>query len=169
MLITPEELALHNVTIDKTYPAGELDRRGGRFRQMVGLRFHALAALVGSEIRIRGHFGTRVEVQCDRCAAAVEIPLEEDFDLYYRPLSEIAREEEIEIPQDELEVGFYAGEGVDISDLVREQLLLALPMKILCAPDCQGLCAVCGANLNTEKCQCVEARNDSPFAWLMDR
>jgi uncharacterized protein len=169
MLVTPEELALHNLTIDETYPVGALDRRGGKFRQIVSLRIHALAALVGSEIRIRGHFGTRVEVQCDRCAAAVELPLEEDFDLYYRPLSEIAREEEVEIPPEELEVGFYSGEGVDISDLVREQLILALPMKILCAPDCQGLCAICGANLNTEKCHCVAARNDSPFAWLIER
>ena len=166
MLITPEELAVHSVTIDKAYPAGELDRRGGEFRQVVDLRLHALAELVGSEIRIRGRLRTRLEVECDRCAAIVEFPLEQDFDLSYRPVSTIAREEEVEIPRDELEVGFYSGEGVEISDMVREQVILALPMKILCRPDCQGLCPGCGVNLNVEQCQCRPARIDSPFASL---
>jgi uncharacterized protein len=169
MLITPEELALHNITIDTAYPAGDLGSRGSSFYQVADLRLHALAALVGSEIRIRGHFGTRVELQCDRCAAAVEFPLEEDFDLSYRPVSEITRQGEVEIPADELEVGFYLGEGVEISDLMREQLTLALPTKVLCRPDCKGLCAACGADLNKENCQCIAARHDSPFAWLNNR
>jgi uncharacterized protein len=169
MLITPEELALHSLTIDKAYPVGDLDRRSGIFRQVSDLRLHALAELVGSEIRIRGRFGTRLQVECHRCGAPVELPLEENFDLYYRPLSTIAREEELEIPADELEVGFYSGEGVEISDLVKEQVILALPMKILCRPDCEGLCPVCGVNLNAEKCQCQPVRNDSPFAGLSGR
>jgi uncharacterized protein len=166
MLITAEELSLHSVTIDKAYPVGYLDRRSGGFRQLSDLRLHALAELVGSDIRIRGHFGTRLQVECDRCGLPVELPLEESFDLYYRPMSSIAREEEVEIPANELEVGFYSGEGVEVSDLVKEQVILALPMKILCRLDCQGLCSVCGANLNLERCQCRPARNDSPFARL---
>jgi uncharacterized protein len=169
MLITPEELALHSVTIDKAYPVGDLDRRSGGFRQVADLRLHALAELVGSEIRIRGRFGTRLQVECDRCGAPVELPLDEKFDLYYRPLSTISHEEDVEIPADELEVGFYSGEGVEISDLVKEQVILALPMKILCGPDCQGLCPVCGANLNVERCQCRPVRNASPFAGLSGR
>lgn len=166
MLITPEELALHNVTIDTTYPAGEIDRRYGKFQQITDLRFHALAELVGSEIRIRGDLGTRLDVQCDRCAMPVELPVEQQFDLFYRPVSTIAREEELEIPRDELEIGFYSGEGVEISDVVSEQVILALPMKVLCRPDCRGLCPVCGVNLNLEECHCRPIRTDSPFASL---
>jgi uncharacterized protein len=166
MLITAEELALHSVTIDKTYPAGELDRRSSKFQQAADLRLHAAAELAGFEIRIQGRFATRLQAECDRCAAPVAFPLEQEFDLRYRPLSTIAREEEMEIPRDELEVGFYSGEGIEVSDVVREQVILALPMKILCRPDCQGLCPVCGANLNLERCQCRPARNDSPFASL---
>jgi uncharacterized protein len=169
MLITAEELALHSVTIDKAYPVGDLDRRSDGFRQLSDLRLHAQAELVGSEIRIRGRFGTRVQVECDRCASPVELPLEESFDLYYRPMSSITREEEIEIPADELEVGFYSGKGVEVSDLVKERVILALPMKILCQPDCQGLCPVCGANLNVERCQCRPMWNDSPFARFSSR
>jgi uncharacterized protein len=166
MLITPEELALQSVTIDTTYPAGEIDRRDGKFQQVSDLRFHALAELVGSEIRIRGNLGTRLQVECDRCAMAVELPLEQRFDLSYRPVSTIAREEEMEIPRDELEVGFYSGEGVEVSDVISEQVILALPMKILCRPDCRGLCPSCGVNLNFEECHCRPTRSDSPFASL---
>lgn len=166
MLITPEELALHSMSIQKAYPEGELDDRSGKFHQSAPAEVRARAELEGGDIRVSGRLATRVEVECDRCMARMELPLEQDFDLRYRPLSSIAREEEIEIPRDELEVGFYSGEGIELVDVAKEQLILALPMKIICRPECQGLCPVCGANLNKEKCHCQQTRNDSPFSSL---
>ncbi len=168
MKITLHELELHRIEVRKTYASGELDYHTADFQQQGPLKVDAVAELLGSEIRIRGHLGTRLKARCDRCLAPVVLPVEHDFDLFYRPMQEIAREEEIEIPEDEAEVGFYSGEGIDLADVVIEQVTLALPMKIVCREDCQGLCPVCGIDRNKEKCQCSEQRKDSPFASLKE-
>jgi uncharacterized protein len=164
--ITVEELELHPIVVSKTYPPGALDYRGAEFRQVGPLRVDAVAELSGSEIHIRGRLGTSLEACCDRCLASVAIPVERDFDLYYRPVSTIARAEEVELPEDELEVGFFSGDGIELADVVTEQVILSVPMKVVCQTDCRGLCPVCGANLNFEKCGCLPTPENSPFSFL---
>jgi uncharacterized protein len=166
VLITPHELELHRIVVSKAYAPGALDCHGGEFQQVGPLQVEAVAELVGSEIRIRGHLGARLKAPCDRCLGPVDISVERDFDLSYRPVKTIAREEEIEISADELEVGFYSGDGIALADVVREQVILALPMKVVCRPECLGLCPTCGADRNREACGCAESREGSPFASL---
>jgi DUF177 domain-containing protein len=166
VLITPQELELHRIIVSRAYAAGEIDYRGAEFRQAGALEVGAVAELEGVEIRIRGRLKGDLEAICARCLIPVEIPLARDFDLRYRRLETIARSEEIEVPRDELEVGFYPGEGVVLADVIAEQVILAVPMKILCRPDCQGLCPVCGVNWNFETCHCAVPHGESPFASL---
>ncbi len=168
MLITPQELELHRIIISKTYAAGALDFHSAEFKQRGPLKTEAVAELVGDEIRIRGHLGTHIEACCDRCLAPVDFPIERDFDLSYRPVKSIARGEEIEISEDELEVGFYSGNGIALADIVAEQVILAVPMKIICQANCLGLCPVCGVNRNLEVCGCLGPRPDYPFASLKE-
>jgi len=168
VLITVQELELHRLMVSKSYPAGALDYRGAEFRQSGPLKVDAVAELVGAEIRIRGRLATRLESACDRCLEPVEIPVEHDFDLFYRPLHSIAREEVIEIPRDELDVGFYSGEGVELADLVAEQVILSLPLKVVCRADCRGLCPTCGADRNRQPCGCPGSQ-DRPFASLLEK
>ncbi len=164
--ISLEELELHRIVVSKTYAADQLDYLGAEFRQCGSLKVNADAELAGAEIRIRGHLGTRLAATCDRCLGPVEFPVERDFDLVYRPLGSIAREEEIEISPEELEVGFYSGNGIALGDVLTEQVILAFPMKVTCRDDCRGLCPVCGANLNVKTCECPKPKSDSPFASL---
>lgn len=166
MLITLQELELHRVVISKTYAPGNLDFHGADFRQSAPLRVDATAELIGPEIRIRGHMGTRVETSCDRCLGKVEIPVDRQFDLFYRSMKSIAREEEIEVPDDELEIGFYSGDGIQLADVVTEQVILAMPMKVICRPECLGLCPTCGADRNRGGCDCPTPEKESPFASL---
>ncbi|HLY62974.1 MAG TPA: DUF177 domain-containing protein [Terriglobia bacterium] len=166
MIITLHELELHRVEVHKTYASGDLDYHTAEFQQQSPLKVDAVAELLGSEIRIRGHLGTRLKAKCDRCLTAVDFAVEHDFDLFYRPMADIAHEEEVEVPEDESEVGFYSGEGIELDDLVVEQVILALPMKIICRATCQGLCPVCGIDRNKEKCTCAEQTKESPFASL---
>ena len=168
MLITVQELELHRLMVSKSYPAGALDYRGAEFRQSGPLKVDAVAELVGAEIRIRGQLATRLETACDRCLEQVEIPVEHNFDLFYRPLRSIAREEVIEVPRDELEVGFYSGEGVELADLVAEQVILSVPMKVVCRADCRGLCPTCGGNRNLGQCRCPAEALDPRWAALLD-
>ena len=168
MLITPQELELHRIVVSKTYDPGALDYHGAEFRQVAPLTVNAVAELVSVEVRIRGHLETQLEASCDRCLGPVAIPIVRDFDLVYRSVKTIAREEEIEISEDELEVGFYHGEGIALADVLTEQVILSVPIKVICRPDCLGLCPTCGANRNREVCGCPPPEEDSPFASLRD-
>jgi len=166
--ITLEELKFRRIVVSRTYTSEALDYHGTDFRQAAPLKVDAVAELVGSEICIRGRLGTRLEACCDRCLGSVAIPVEQEFDLFYRPVSTIAREEEVELPEDELGVGFFSGDGIELADVVTEQVILAVPMKVVCQTDCCGLCPVCGANLNFEKCGCLAAKENSPFSSLKE-
>ena len=166
MRITLSELELHRVTVSESYAPGALDYHGAEFRQAAPLELEAQAELLGSEIRLRGHLVTRLHASCDRCLGPVEIPVRRDFDLFYRPMEIIAKEEEIEVSPDEMEIGFYEGDGIESADVATEQVILSVPMKIICKNECRGLCPVCGVNRNATRCDCAPPQQDSPFASL---
>ncbi|MBZ5669587.1 MAG: DUF177 domain-containing protein [Acidobacteriia bacterium] len=169
MRITLAELEVHRVIASENYVPGALDFHGAEFRQAAALKIGATAELLGAEIRIRGHLATRLEASCDRCLGAVVIPVERDFDLFYRPVKTIAKEEEIEISEDELEIGFYSGDGIELAEVATEQVILSVPMKVICRADCRGLCPACGANRNLVSCHCSPPQEDSPFASLKEQ
>lgn len=166
MYITLQELELHRVTVSETYEPGVLDFQETKFRQAGPLKVNAEAGLAGGEIQVRGHVSGDMEAACDRCLEQIRFSVDFDFDLTYRPMEEIAREEELEVGEDELTVGFFSDDSVNLADVVREQVLLSVPMKIVCGPDCRGLCPVCGANRNVRECDCSIQHKDSPFAFL---
>jgi uncharacterized protein len=72
------------------------------------------------------------------------------------------------VPQDEVEVSYYTGEGVLLEDVLREQVLLAVPLKTVCREDCRGLCPHCGRNLNVEQCNCAEPLEDPRWSALKE-
>lgn len=168
LLITPQELELHRMEIKEAYAPGSLDFHDPEFRQKAPLKLGAAAELVGKDIRIKGHISAELEHTCDRCLTPVQVPIERDFDLLYEPMQTIAKNEEIEIPAGELDIAFYTDEGIETSDVAREQVILALPMKTVCGEECRGLCPVCRKNRNVEDCHCEATRRDSPFASLLE-
>ena len=166
MRITLAELELHRIIASESYAPGSLDYHEAGFRQTAPVQLNATAELLGSEIRIKGHLATSLEASCDRCLGAVEIPVSSNFDLFYRPMQSIAREEEIQIREDEMEIGFYSGDGIELADVATEQVILSLPIKVICSTECRGLCPVCRANLNLTRCNCAPPQQGSPFASL---
>ena len=168
MRITLAELELHTVTASENFAPGSLDFHEAGFRLAAPLKLEVTAELLGTEIRIRGHMTTRLEPGCDRCLAPVDIPVSGDLDLFYRPMASIAKEEDIEIPPDEMEVGFYSGDGIELADVATEQVMLSVPMKVICDPECRGMCPVCRVNRNLTRCECAPPQHDSPFASLKE-
>jgi uncharacterized protein len=104
--------------------------------------------------------------ECDRCLAPARFPLDAGFDLFYRPMAEIARDEEIEIDEGEAEIGFYEGGGIELEDILREQVVLALPMQRVCSEICKGICPVCGRNRNDAECDCKTQATDDRWGAL---
>ena len=80
------------------------------------------------------------------------------FDLFYKPVDPDLAVEEVAIDEGEAEMGFYELPGLVLEDILREQLLLQLPMQRVCSETCKGICPVCGANRNEVKCGCDAAR-----------
>jgi uncharacterized protein len=118
------------------------------------------------DIRVVGDFSGKFEAACSRCLDPVITEVKSDFDLLYRPLKPGKQGEEISISEAETEIGFYQGDGLDTADVVKEQVLLSLPVKMLCAEDCKGLCSHCGQNLNNGKCGCTEEKSDERWSAL---
>jgi uncharacterized protein len=134
-----------------------------KLRQAEPLRAAGKAELVTEmlgEIRVKGHVAVRMEADCDRCLEPAAFPIDSDFELYYRPVAEGYGEEKA-IDQSEAEMGFYEGEGLELDDVLREFVILALPMQRLCGESCKGICPVCGQNRNQKQCSCqVVPAND---------
>lgn len=91
---------------------------------------------------------------CSRCLKGFSYPLKVRFKDEYVPAPEITGEKEHELTNKELELGFYSNDELDIKELIKEQMLLAVPMKPLCESDCQGICPKCGKDLNDGLCEC---------------
>jgi uncharacterized protein len=166
MYLDIKELAVRKARISKTYPAGTIDFHTREFRQLEPLTVGATAELVDGQIHIAGHLQTRIELVCSRCLEPVNEEINRDFDLFYRPVVSIAREEEVHLKQDDTEVGFFQGSGLFLADVLAEQVNLAIPMKVICRSDCRGLCPQCGANLNSEDCRCEIHTRDPRLAPL---
>jgi uncharacterized protein len=125
-----------------------------------------------ADIRLRGNFGGKFQVPCARCVEPVEIPLSADFDLIFRPAEADSEALERSITAPETEIGYYQGDSLLLEDVLREQVLLALPVRTLCKPDCKGLCPRCGENRNSHPCNCEEGPSDlrwEALAGLRDR
>ena len=115
---------------------------------------------------VTGRATTRLEVSCSRCLEPFSVPVDAAFDLQYVPASANAGEGEVEVAEDDLTTAFYREGMLDLIDLLREQFVLALPMKPLCEEACRGLCPHCGTNLNKSQCECAPRWEDPRLAPL---
>src|ERR1044071_1323862 len=118
------------------------------------------------QFRLVGSVKTTLELPCSRCLEPFTLPVDQTFDLRYQPHAQNTGEGEREIEEDDLTTACYENDEIDLGQLMREQFYLALPMKPLCRADCQGLCSVCGTNLNKGACSCKREWEDPRFAAL---
>ena len=116
--------------------------------------------------RLFGQIAATIRRDCCRCLKPFEMFTTLNVDLRYLPQRVNAGEAEKEIAEDDLSTAFYRDDQIDLRDLVREQLQLAVPMKPLCRDDCRGLCSVCGADWNTDRCHCDMTWHDPRFEAL---
>jgi len=120
------------------------------------------------DIRLVGSYSTQVELRCARCLEPVVRRLAADFDLLYRPLGADARAAEASIHEAETEIGYYSGPGLLLEDVLKEQILLAVPVKTVCREECLGLCSQCGRNRNLGACGCAQPLADPRWQALKE-
>lgn len=176
MFISLRELHLHEdeQEFHEEWQPGTIDL-GPDAKQSAPLKADGQASVVEEnhgrkttieDIRLVGEFSTRLELACARCLEPVYQDVKKSFDLLYRPQGVDAGKEEISLGKEDVDVGYYQGDGVLLEDVLREQLLLAVPLKQLCTEDCKGLCPSCGQNLNQGACGCARAESDPRWRAL---
>jgi uncharacterized protein len=176
MFIEVAELELHPIDFQEEFPPDAIDL-GADVRQRTPLKTSGRAQLVEEhrgkreviqDIRLQGELSTSLELACARCLDPVKSDVSRAFDLLYRPLGIDAGNAELSVTGAEAEVGYYEGDGLLLEDVLREQTLLAVPLKVLCREDCKGLCPTCGKNRNVELCACADATGDPRWEALKD-
>jgi uncharacterized protein len=176
MFIEIKELERHPIDFAEDFAPGVIDL-GAEVKQDSVVKTSGRAQLVEEhhgkhqiiqDIRIKGELSTCLELPCARCLEQVKQDIQRNFELLYRPLGADAGREELSVTAAEAEVGYYQGEGVLLEDVLREQILLEVPLKVICREDCKGLCAHCGKNLNEGSCSCAEPIEDPRWAALKE-
>jgi uncharacterized protein len=176
MFLDIKELELKPLDFKEEFQPGVIDL-GNEARQTTPLKASGHAEVVEEhhgkreviqDIRLRGELSTGIELQCARCLEPVKRDVKREFELLYRPLGTDAGRDELSVTDAEAEIGYYQGDGLLLEDVLREQVLLALPLKVTCRPNCKGLCPHCGKNLNQEQCSCSTEIEDPRWAALKE-
>lgn len=169
MRIEVENLKEKPEAFSHSYAPGEVELEDEGASLVSGVEVTGNASRKGEEVRVRGKIVTEVELLCDRCLAPRRSPLEVEFDTRFIPQEAAAGESDnVELLTEDLGLAAYEGDAVDLDELVREQILLALPSRNLCSEDCKGLCQKCGADLNAGECSCERKEIDPRWSALVD-
>lgn len=125
----------------------------------------------GGVLRVAGSVQAQTTLECNRCLKRFPFRVPEsrlEVDLMPGAVRPGAGEHELD--RSELEVEFYQGDAIEPLELIKEQLLLSVPMVPVHSEECKGLCAVCGADLNEQECGCIRASSGTagPFSELKD-
>jgi uncharacterized protein len=160
MLLDLSRLRTGTERVERTFDAAAMGAGSEEFRLITPVGFAAEARKDGRKVRLAGRLSTTIECACSRCLDPFAIPVDAAFDLLFLPRETEAAGADVEVPGDDMGVSFYDEDTIDLGEVVREQLYLALPMKPLCREDCRGLCPICGVNRNRETCTCEATWTD---------
>ena len=150
------------------YQPGELELNEARVTVVAPPRVAGRIQQSDSKVAVKGEVSAELQLECDRCLKSLFIPVTGAFEVEYVTPDIYRAGEAAELLDEDLSLSVFDGEVVDIDELVREQLLLALPAQVLCREECKGLCPECGADRNLADCKCQEAEIDPRWAGLKE-
>src|SRR6476469_8246268 len=122
MFLSVKEMEVRKIRFDEIFQPGQIDFSGEDIEQGTPLHASGTAEMLAhseGEVRIQGSYTVEMSAECDRCLGRAKFPLDASFDLFYRPMENIAVEEEVEIDEGEAEIGFYEDGGMELEDILR--------------------------------------------------
>jgi uncharacterized protein len=144
----------------RDYSIDETTREGFHIRGEVKL------VRTNRSILVTGQLRTVIESTCSRCLEAFECSLGFEMEEEYFPAGDILSGLAVPVSDDVDGFPISADHILDLSEAVRQNILVGLPSKPLCQVECAGLCQTCGHNLNYGSCHCVGEQDDSRWASL---
>ncbi len=159
---SPKEIAFSESVegLNKIYSQSSVREFGFPTSLEVELRYYRTAA----DLFFDGRLSGQLRGVCGRCAEEYKFDLDQPFEFVLIPVAAKAGRKAEELHRDDLALSYYSGDEVDLSPLIAEQVILALPTRPLCDDSCRGLCGVCGINLNREACSCASPTGDPRMA-----
>jgi uncharacterized protein len=130
-----------------------------------GIDVFCEAKRIRETVFIDGILETTVTANCCRCLEVTHLPIKINFRYTFVPEKNGSKQED-ELSSEDLEYGYYQDDVIDLDNLIFEQIMLQIPIKVLCTDACKGLCAHCGMNLNTASCSCSAGFIDERLAVL---
>ncbi len=134
--------------------------------QVRGLRGKVLLTKLSENVLLQGYLDGEAQLECGRCLEPYVQPLHMELELEFQPSVAVLTGEPLPPPEDDSIFMIDGQHMLDLEEAVREQVLLSLPMRPLCRPDCAGLCPVCGKNLNEGPCGGHDQEVDERLAVL---
>jgi uncharacterized protein len=116
------------------------------FQAIIGIRPASRGVL-----RVTGKIRSSPVLECSRCLENFIFAIDTELDIELAPVGSLDAAEH-ELAGGELDTEFYEGDAIEPVDLIKEQLLISIPMVPLHSPECKGLCSVCGTDLNKSEC-----------------
>ena len=117
---------------------------------------------------VQGVIRAELEIECTRCLQQIDREAEFAFEAAFVLSENFTEAKEAELNANDLDVSVFEGDKIDLTELVREQILLNLPEQVFCKEDCRGLCEKCGANRNLIDCSCKEKEIDPRWQGLRE-
>jgi DUF177 domain-containing protein len=168
MLLEIESIEESGRKLHHSYQVGELVLEDERVSASSPVEIDGFARRKNQNVLIAGTVSGHVQVDCDRCLKKVELPVSAAFDVEFAPQPEGLTGGH-ELQNEDLNISFYRGDAIDLDQLTGEQVLLAVPVRVLCNENCRGLCPRCGADKNlVQDCGCERDEIDPRWAALKD-
>ena len=158
----PEQGLTVNLTDMSWFPEDVVTRAGDIATDLV------LSKKGETKVELRGSLDMTVLLQCDRCLADFKQHIDSPFQVILEVPDSAHhwRVQDIEVGEADIETITLTEPVVELGEILRDQVLLALPGKQVCSDACAGLCSGCGKNLNEGPCQCGSKEVNSPFSVL---
>jgi len=172
MQVHRSEISQDGLNLDYEADPATLDLNGSDAEFVGPIQVRARLVPTDHSVYVSGEVQAHAKLQCVRCLEGLSYPVHSSFEMTVVPKeSKTGRlpEEWHELDEKELDEYQYSGDIIDLTDVVREHVLLSLPTYPLCRPDCGGLCPQCGADLNRMSCRCVTEEVLRPMTVLQEK
>jgi uncharacterized protein len=165
-----DDLGTETLTLEGVFAPGEIDFSHDELSEVGPIRWEASISERDGEVRFTGELSVEVEQACVRCLDPVREEITRVFDLFFERREDglFSNGDDVALGEEDTDTSFLVDAEFPVDDVIREQIVLALPMKPLCDASCKGLCVTCGRNLNHGPCGCAPVLVNPAFEPLLE-
>jgi len=110
---------------------------------------------IDDDVYLKGTVMTSVIASCSRCLDTLSYPIDSDLKSHYVPSgNQFISKRDVELHASDIDAEVYENQQIDLTQSIRDSILLAVPVICLCKENCKGICSKCGHNLNQGRCEC---------------